>query len=103
MLHVTAAPVTEEADAVAIAVGKGEEGGDWAGGDDDNDELKDGEGGEGDGPTVAGRLVVEYVAGGAGGIGPAVTTRQTIRARAASHFQVQIQVLLKHYTRKRFM
>ncbi len=103
MLHVTAAPVTEEADAVAIAVGEGEEGGDWAGGDDDDDELQDGEGGEGDGPTVAGRLVVEHVAGGAGGVGPTVTTRQTIRAGASSHPQVQIQVLLKHDTRIRCM
>ena len=62
--------MSKEANAVAIAVDEGEEDGKGAEDNDDYDQLEDGEGGEGDGAAVAGRLVVEDVAGGAGGVGP---------------------------------
>ena len=70
LLDAAAPPVSKEANAVAIAVDEGEEDGKGAEDNDDYDQLEDGEGGEGDGAAVAGRLVVEDVAGGAGGVGP---------------------------------
>ena len=87
-LEATAAPVSEEADAVAIAVDEREEGGERAGHNDDNDELEEGEGGEGDGATVAGRLVVEDVAGGAGGVRPGGEQQEALYNH--KHFQKEL-------------
>lgn len=75
----------EESQPPAVALDQRERGAECPEGQDDNHQLQDREGPVGEGPAAARHLVVEYVAGGTGGVGP-------VRAHALAELRVPVPV-----------